>query len=59
MEVVRTFQLLIHGKFFKKNSSNKKNSYRQLELPQYESKDKFYEKLILAISEGKEGFYIA
>ena len=35
------------------------NSFRQLELPRYESKDKFYEKLILAISEGKEGFYIA
>jgi len=33
--------------------------FRQLEIPAYESKEQFYEKLVLAISEGKEGFYIA
>ena len=34
-------------------------SFSELEIPQYVSKDQFYEKLFLAISEGKEGFYIA
>jgi len=35
------------------------SSFRQLEVPVYETKEQFYEKLILAISEGREGFYIA
>ena len=34
-------------------------SFSELEIPLYESKEQFYEKLFLAISEGKEGFYIA
>jgi len=33
--------------------------FSELEIPLYESKEQFYEKLLLAISEGKEGFYIA
>lgn len=35
------------------------DSFSELEIPLYESKEQFHEKLLLAISEGKEGFYIA
>lgn len=45
--------------FFYSNSFCKVFSFREMEVPKYKSKEEFYEKLILAIVEGKEGFLIA
>ena len=30
-----------------------------MDIPEYESKEKFKEKLLMAMSEGKDGFFIA
>ncbi len=34
-------------------------SFNQLDLPEYHSKEMLYEKLVIAITEGKEGFGFA
>jgi len=35
------------------------HSFNQLDLPEYKSKEQLIEKLIIAITEGKEGFGFA
>jgi len=54
--ILQSFQLRIHGNFLEKLLGNLFNSFNQLDLPEYRSKDVLKRKLLLAITEGRGGF---
>ena len=53
---VQTFN--IHREFQEERLPRAHTCFNQLDLPNYKSKDILIEKLMLAITEGKEGFHL-
>eukprot|EP01015_Nassula_variabilis_P034500 TRINITY_DN8508_c0_g1_i11.p1 TRINITY_DN8508_c0_g1~~TRINITY_DN8508_c0_g1_i11.p1 ORF type:complete len:153 (-),score=36.33 TRINITY_DN8508_c0_g1_i11:175-633(-) len=51
---IQKFQ--IHKAFNKESLPTSHTCFNQLDLPEYQSKEILYEKLMIAITEGKEGF---